>query len=68
VIVFAHREGEEQFHGLYSQEYHALSVYNAELSRGIMHTPEWDEAMAGLQARFNAAIPPNRIEIVEKEK
>ena len=30
-----------------------LAQYNAECARGIVHTPEWDERMATLQARFD---------------
>lgn len=31
-----------------------LAVYNAEVARGIMHTPEWQARMAGLQRKFDA--------------
>lgn len=31
-----------------------LSNYNAERSRGLMHTPEWQATMAGYQAIWNA--------------
>jgi hypothetical protein len=30
-----------------------LAVYNAECSRGIVHTPGYDAAMAELQRQFN---------------
>ncbi len=30
-----------------------LGRYNAEISRGIMHTPEWQAKMAELQSRFD---------------
>jgi hypothetical protein len=31
-----------------------LARYNSEVSRGIVHTPEWKAEMAKLQERFNA--------------
>lgn len=31
-----------------------LGTYNAERSRGIVHTPEWQIAMARLQREFDA--------------
>lgn len=31
-----------------------LATYNAERARGIMHTPEWQAAMAQLQDEFDA--------------
>ena len=34
-------------------EFGPLATYNAERARGIVHTPEWDAAMAELQCRFN---------------
>jgi hypothetical protein len=37
-------------------EFAALATYNAELSRGIVHTPEWDARMAAEQARFDAKM------------
>jgi hypothetical protein len=30
-----------------------LAVYNAERARGIVHTAEWDDRMAELQAEFD---------------
>ena len=33
-----------------------LAAYNAEVARGLVHTPEWDERMAALQARFDAGV------------
>ena len=33
-----------------------LAAYNAEVARGIVHTPEWDERMARLQAEFDAGL------------
>ena len=35
-------------------DYDALAVYNAERSRGIVHTPEWVARMAEIQDCFNA--------------
>jgi hypothetical protein len=34
-------------------EFEALAVYNAERWRGLVHTAEYDAAMARLQCRFN---------------
>lgn len=31
-----------------------LAIYNAEIARGIVHTPEWDEQMQRLQEQFDA--------------
>ena len=33
-----------------------LAQYNAERARGIVHTPEWTERMAVLQARFDERV------------
>jgi hypothetical protein len=33
-----------------------LAQYNAEVARGIVHTPEWDERMAKYQAEFDANL------------
>jgi hypothetical protein len=33
-----------------------LAVYNAETHRGIMHTPEWKERMAKLQAQYDEKL------------
>ena len=35
------------------QKFEALAVYNAEVARGIVHTPEWDARMADLQREFD---------------
>jgi hypothetical protein len=37
-----------------------LSTYNAECSRGIVHTPEWDSRMAEEQKKFNVWITPSQ--------
>lgn len=42
--------------GLYSDELTALSTYNAEKHRGLMHDPDYAAQMAELQARFDAAM------------
>jgi hypothetical protein len=34
-------------------EFGQLAAYNAEVARGIVHTAEWDAAMASLQRQFN---------------
>lgn len=36
--------------------YDILAQYNAECSRGIVHTPEWDARMALEQAKFDAEM------------
>lgn len=30
-----------------------LAAYNAEVARGVVHTPEWDERMKTLQAEYD---------------
>ena len=35
------------------QKFEILAVYNAEVARGIMHTPQWDVKMADLQREFD---------------
>lgn len=39
--------------GIGSFRYQALADYNAECSRGIVHTPEYDEKMRLEQEAFN---------------
>jgi hypothetical protein len=34
-------------------KFDVLAAYNAEVARGIVHTPEWDAKMAGLQREFD---------------
>jgi hypothetical protein len=34
--------------------FNKLAVYNAEVARGLVHTPEWQEQMAELQREFYA--------------
>lgn len=34
-------------------EFNPLAQYNGEIARGLVHTPEWQAQMAGLQKRFN---------------
>lgn len=36
--------------------WNALGTYNAEVSRGIVHTPEWDDRMAEDQRLFDAEV------------
>jgi len=36
-------------------EMRLLSVYNAEVARGIIHRPTWQIRMADLQRRFDTA-------------
>lgn len=40
----------------------ALAQYNLEVSRGIVHTPEYDAKMAAQQRRFNEEFKPGRVE------
>lgn len=49
---------QDRYNGLSYAEFRRLAEYNAECSRGIMHTPEWDQAMAGLQHRFDNGRRP----------
>lgn len=42
--------------GLTEVELQRLGTYNAERARGLVHTDEWQAAMAALQARFNAGV------------
>jgi hypothetical protein len=37
-----------------TNEVDVLGRYNAEVARGIQHTPEWQAYMADLQQRFDA--------------
>jgi hypothetical protein len=34
-------------------KFNPLARYNAEVARGIMHTPEWDAQMAALQREYD---------------
>lgn len=38
-----------------------LATYNAEVARGIMHTPEWAAQMAVLQAEYGAWLEAHRL-------
>ena len=42
-------------YGLTSTEMHELFTYNAEVARGIVHTPEWDARMNKFQDILNAS-------------
>jgi len=37
--------------------FEALAIWHAECQRGIVHTPEWDAAMADLQREFDQQQP-----------
>lgn len=57
-MVFINEVGDIERYGtgrrfLTPQDIHHLAAFNSERARGIMHTPEWIEKMARLQARFN---------------
>lgn len=38
-------------------EFSALATYNAERSRGLVHTPRWHELMKEEQRRFAGNLP-----------
>jgi len=42
----------------YEDPYWDLATYNAEVHRGIVHTPEYDARMAVQQRRFNRENQP----------
>jgi predicted small metal-binding protein len=39
--------------GFWDDKFNALATYNAEVSRGIVHTLEWKHNMRYLQAEYN---------------
>jgi hypothetical protein len=41
------------WHETMPAEFEPLAVYNAETTRGIVHTEEWRQRMADLQQRFD---------------
>lgn len=41
-------------------DWSVLAAYNAEIARGIAHTPEWDDAMAGMQLGWDLIHGPLR--------
>ena len=43
------REAELEFDRVWGD----LAVYNSEVARGIVHTPEWDTKMAQKQSAYN---------------
>jgi hypothetical protein len=47
-------EPQERFNGLSESDFNTLARYNAEVARGIVHTPGWDERMIALKSQFNA--------------
>ena len=46
---------QDRFNGLSQAEFDTLARYNSEHARGIVHTGQWQERMAVLQARYGAA-------------
>jgi hypothetical protein len=44
--------------GLSDYEVEALAQYNAERSRGVLHTPGYMAAMAELQRQFDQPVKP----------
>ena len=44
----------------------ALATYNAEVARGIVHTPEWKTLMAEAQAAFDAQAGAVQRELTER--
>lgn len=51
-MIFRRRQPEE------SWRWDALATYNAEVARGIAHTPEWRAKMAKLQEAFDLTHRP----------
>ena len=45
-----------------------LGTYNAEVSRGIVHTDEWKAAMAALQEQWNLECNPLSAETGERQR
>lgn len=52
--IFTRLRTDPPFPALTSEELTALATYNAECYRGLVHTEEYAEHMAALQARFDA--------------
>ncbi len=50
------RRAESYADSLADRDFHALASYNAEVSRGIVHTPEWDARMADLQRAYDSRL------------
>lgn len=48
------RRGERE--RAFERQWGDLATYNAEVARGIVHTPEWDARMAEKQARYNDGL------------
>ena len=40
----------------WSEKYVSLALYNAEVSRGIVHTPEYTAQMSALQREYDAEL------------
>lgn len=52
--------GHRRQSSFWESRFDELAVFNSEVSRGIMHTPEKRERMAKLQADYNAKMMYNR--------
>jgi hypothetical protein len=52
------RASRRKLEALRRPEYHALATYNAEVARGIVHTPEYDEYMAQVQRDWKETYQP----------
>ena len=44
-----------EYEPLTDAEVFRLANYNSERDRGLLHTPEWQDSMAGLQERYRYA-------------
>ena len=44
----------------------ALATYNAEVARGIVHTPEWTALMAEAQASYDAQVGAIQTELTKR--
>jgi hypothetical protein len=50
----------QDIYGVDDNDLHDLAIYNAEVSRGIMHRVSYQQKMAKLQARYDAALEKRR--------
>jgi hypothetical protein len=55
-FIQAHRAAEIE-QARFDREWGDLSTYNAEVARGIEHTPLWKRLMQDKQARYNTEVP-----------
>lgn len=46
----------EETHGLTPEEVRTLATYKSEKTRGIVHTPEWEQMMGEYQERYSATV------------